>query len=149
MLECIIKLVARFPCDVNEAQSTTTFGDLPPGESATAGTPVLIRVSAAAPSPYRPQLDVGFKADWAFRARGSLSLDVVALGLAEDMEAGGADWTHAPVKWTADDWSLSSQYAAGGTGQAWKCGPPTACIWVSAPANCRAAATSTIQSWRA
>lgn len=122
----LARVVSQDPL-VEVLQSTTTFGDLPPGESATAGTPVLIRVSAAAPSPYRPQLDVGFKADWAFRARGSLSLDVVALGLAEDMEAGGADWTHAPVKWTADDWSLSSQYAAGGTGQAWKCGPPS--VW--------------------
>ncbi len=135
----LARVVSQDPL-VEVLQSTTTFGDLAPGESAAAGSPVLVQVSAGAPSPYHPQLDLGFEADWAFRARGALVLDVVGLGLAEDMEDGGPGWTHGPVKWTADDWNLSSQYAAGGTGQAWKCGPPA--VWEAYSDRMDAALTS-------
>jgi len=122
----LARVVSQDPL-VEVLTANTSFGDVPAGESAAAATPLTIRVAAEAPAPYHPSLDVGFKADWSFRGRSAFGLDVVALGLEEDMEDGGPGWTHGPVKWTADDWRLSSQYAAGGDGQAWKCGP--AAVW--------------------
>ncbi len=118
----LARVVSQDPL-VEVLESNTSFGDLAPGGSAAAATPLRIRVSAAAPTPYHPQIDVGFKADWSFSGRSAIGLEIVGLGLAEDMEDGGPGWAHGPVKWTADDWTLTTQFAAGGSGQSWKCGP--------------------------
>jgi len=119
----LARVVSQDPL-VTVLEPHTAFGDLAPGESGTALTPVRIQVSAAAPAPYRPQLDLGFKADWGFRTRGTISFDVVGAGLAASMDDGGPGWSHGPVKWSADDWALTAQLDAQGSGLSWKCGPP-------------------------
>ena len=48
-----LALVSQDPL-VEVLESNTTFGDLAAGESVEAATPLRVRVSDAAPAPYRP-----------------------------------------------------------------------------------------------